>query len=76
MESSYTPLLSISWNGAMILRGREKDGIVYFGMYQIINARTQKGFPLLRKGNGKGISPCTVVQRVGSGCVIDKNSRL
>ena len=58
MKSSYTPLLSISWGGAMILRGREKDGMRFFGMNEIIYARTQKGFPLLRKGNGKGISPC------------------
>ena len=61
MQSSYTPLLSIGWSGSMISRGREKDGIVLFGINEIIYARTQKGFPLLRKGNGKGISPCTAV---------------
>ena len=45
IKSSYTPHLIIGWNGAMILRGREKDGIVIFGIREIMGDRTQKAFP-------------------------------
>ena len=58
MKSSYTPLLSIGWSGAMILRGREIDDMNLFGITEILNARTQK-------------HPCTAVQIQSEGLGVE-----